>query len=145
MSLLFQEHSYQDVFVRVFSKFLLWIILWTLSLKYFYYLFTAVNNFNLIIIQELSQVPGFRQKFFQSFKKRFTFQSHSGWRHKKPPTSFSHATSTNVEISPKTFWLLILTLLPLWCKMSRPYLVSVPNYWVWTKGTPQKSWFFQQS
>ena len=33
-----------------------------------------------------------------------------------------------LELAPKTFWLLVLTLLPHWCKISRPYLVSVPNY-----------------
>ena len=42
----------------------------------------------------------------------------------------------------KTFWLLVLTLLPYWCKISRLYLVPVPNYWTWTKTTLQKKWFF---
>ena len=28
------------------------------------------------------------------------------------------------------------------CKVSRPYLVLVSNYWIWTKSTPQKNWFF---
>ena len=25
-------------------------------------------------------------------------------------------------------------------KISRPYPVPVPNYWTWTKSTPQKNW-----
>ena len=56
-------------------------------------------------------------------------------------TSFSSLTSTNVGISPKTFWLLVLTLLPHWYKISSSYLVPVPNYWTWTKTNPQKSSF----
>ena len=35
---------------------------------------------------------------------------------KNPSTSFSPATFTKVGISPQTFWLLVLTLLPNWCK-----------------------------
>ena len=61
---------------------------------------------------------------------------------KSPPTSFSTVTSLNVRIIPKTFWLLVLILLPHRCKILSPYLVPVPNYWTWTKTTPQKKWFF---
>ena len=57
-------------------------------------------------------------------------------------TSFSLVTSTNLGISPKTFWLLVLTLLSHWCKTSRLYLVPVLNYWTSTRSTPQKNWFF---
>ena len=57
-------------------------------------------------------------------------------------TSVSPVTSTNLGSSPKSFWLLVLTLLPHWCKVSRFYLVPVPNYWTWTKTTPQKICFF---
>ena len=32
------------------------------------------------------------------------------------------------ELASKTFWLLNLTLLPYWCKISSSSLVSVPNY-----------------
>ena len=32
--------------------------------------------------------------------------------------------------------------MPHWCKISRSYLVPVPNYWTWTKTTLQKKWFF---
>ena len=35
------------------------------------------------------------------------------------------------KIALKTFLLLILTLLPNCCEISRPYLVPVPNYWTW--------------
>ena len=48
------------------------------------------------------------------------------------------------ELEPRKFWLLVLTLSPNWCKISRPYLVPVPNYWTWTKTTPQKCFFFCQ-
>ena len=37
---------------------------------------------------------------------------------------------------------LVLTLFPHWCEFSRPYLVSIPNYWTWTKTTLPKKWFF---
>ena len=59
-----------------------------------------------------------------------------------PPTRFSSVTSSNVGISPQNFWLLVLTLLTDWCKISSFYLVPVPNYWTWTKTTPQKKRFF---
>ena len=48
---------------------------------------------------------------------------------KRLPTSFSPATCTKVGISSLNFLFLVLTLLPHWCgKISRSYLVSVPNY-----------------
>ena len=51
-------------------------------------------------------------------------------------------TYADVEISPRSFWLSFLTLLPHWFKVSRPHLVPVPNYWTWTKSTPQENCFF---
>ena len=42
---------------------------------------------------------------------------------------------------PYVLTLLVLTLLPHWCKISRLYLVPAPNYWTCTKTTPQKRWF----
>ena len=39
------------------------------------------------------------------------------------------------ELAAKTFCLLVVTLLWHWVKISRPYLVSVRNYWAWTKST----------
>ena len=50
-------------------------------------------------------------------------------------------TSFSPELAPKRFWLLVLTLLPHWCKFSSLYLVSL-HYWTWTKTTPQEKWFF---
>ena len=61
---------------------------------------------------------------------------------KGPPTSFSPVTSTNVGFGRKTFWILVLILLPNYCKISSSYLVPVPNYWTWTKTTSQKKRFF---
>ena len=49
----------------------------------------------------------------------------------------------NAEIShTKPAWLLFFTLLSHLCKISWPDLVPVPNYWTWTKPTPQKKCFF---
>ena len=43
------------------------------------------------------------------------------------------------ELSPKTFWLLVSTPLSHLCKISRSYLVTVSNYWTWTRSAPQKN------
>ena len=42
-----------------------------------------------------------------------------------------------LELAPQTFWLLVLTLFPHWCKTSRPYLVPVPDYWTSIKTIPR--------
>ena len=60
---------------------------------------------------------------------------------KAAPTSFSFVTSAKVGNRPRN-WILFLSLLPLLCKISSSYLVPVPNYWTWTKTTPQKKRFF---
>ena len=49
------------------------------------------------------------------------------------------------KLAPKTFKRLVLTLLTHWCKIPRPYLVPLPNYWTWTKTTLQKNWFFRSN
>ena len=59
-----------------------------------------------------------------------------------PPTSFFSVTFTNIGISPKNFLMFSFHPLPHWRKISSWYLVSVPNYWTWTKTTPQKMRFF---
>ena len=74
-----------------------------------------------------------------------THLPYSGWGGVKslpPPTSFSPVTSRNVGAGPNTFLILVLTFLPHWCKILSSYLVLVPNYWTWTKATPQKKRFF---
>ena len=48
------------------------------------------------------------------------------------------------ELAPKSFWLLLLTLLPYWCKISSLNLAPIPNYWTWTRTTPKKSAFSGQ-
>ena len=53
---------------------------------------------------------------------------------------FFPVTSINVRIS-QYFWLWVLSLLPHWCNISRPYLVPVSNCWNWTKTTSQRSGF----
>ena len=47
---------------------------------------------------------------------------------KPPPYQFFPVTSANVGLAPKTFYIFVLTLLPLCSKMSRPCPVPVPNY-----------------
>ena len=59
-----------------------------------------------------------------------------------PSSSFSPVSSTNGGLASKTSWLLVLTVLSHWRKISRPYLVPVPNYWTPTNSTPQKHGFF---
>ena len=69
-----------------------------------------------------------------------------GWGEgvRKPPlpTSFSPVISIIVGLAHKTFWLVFITLLIDWCKISSLYLVPVPNYWTWTKTAPEKKRFF---
>ena len=67
-----------------------------------------------------------------------------GWGQKVPLPVFFPVTSTTEELPAKTFWLLVLTLLPHCCKTSSSYLVPVPYYWTWTNTTPQKSDFSGQ-
>ena len=55
------------------------------------------------------------------------------------PTSLSPVTSINIGISHQNFLTFSLTHLPHWCKISSSYLMSVPNYWTWTKTTSQKN------
>ena len=55
---------------------------------------------------------------------------------------FSPVTSTNVGISPQNFLAFSFNPLPDRYKISSSYLVSVPNYWTWTKTNPQKKRFF---
>ena len=61
---------------------------------------------------------------------------------KRPPTSFSAVNSANVWISPQIFLTFSFNPLPNWCKISIVYLVLVPNYWTWSKTTPQKKRLF---
>ena len=61
---------------------------------------------------------------------------------KRPPTSFSTVTPINIGVRPKNFWLIVSTFLPYLRKISRRYLMPVPNYWPWTKSAPQKHCFF---
>ena len=75
------------------------------------------------------------------------FKPNQDWGAQKSfPISFSPVTSTKVGISPQnilTFLILlplVLILLPHWCKISRPCLMPVPNYWTRTKSTRQKNW-----
>ena len=54
-----------------------------------------------------------------------------------------HMQSNNyLGTSPQNFLTFSFNLFPLWCKISISHLVPVPNYWTWTRTTPQKKWFF---
>ena len=88
---------------------------------------------------------GFRKKNYLLPLFRMRGEGVRGKKVLPPPpssTSFSPITSTNVGITSKTLWLLVLNLLPHWCKIASLYLVPVRNYWTWTKITPQKKQFF---
>ena len=55
-----------------------------------------------------------------------------------------YLTFTNVGNSPKTLWLFFWIPLIQLCKISRPYLVQLPNYWTWTRSSPPKIGFSGQ-
>ena len=57
---------------------------------------------------------------------------------KTPPISFPPVSSTKTVTSHKNILTLSLTLLSHWCNVPRLYLVPVPNYWAWTKGTKER-------
>ena len=61
---------------------------------------------------------------------------------KRPPTSFSPVTSTNIGIKPRNFLIFSLTHFPHRCRILSLYLVLFPNYWTWAKINPQQKWFF---
>ena len=63
------------------------------------------------------------------------------------PYQFFPSTSTNVGVSPKNFMTFSCfnPTLSHWYKVSRPCLVPIPNYWTWTKRTPEKLVFFTKS
>ena len=71
-----------------------------------------------------------------SSKKHLFLQPYPGWRCNGPPTSFSHVTSTNVGIRLQDSFGT--------CKIWRPCLMPVPNYWTWTKSFLQKNSFSGQ-
>ena len=78
-----------------------------------------------------------------------TWQSYNRWiltiNHRSYALFFQRKQITSTpsrELDPKTFWLLVSTSLSHLCKISRPYLKPVWNYWIWTKSTPQKVTFF---
>ena len=67
----------------------------------------------------------------------------SGWgKAKRPPYQFFPCDFCKRWLARKTFRLLVLILLPHWCKISSIYLVPVQNYQTRTKTTPQKKRFF---
>ena len=57
-------------------------------------------------------------------------------------TNFSPATSTNVGISLQNFLTFSFNSFPHWCEIPSSYVVSVPDYWTWTRNTLQKDQFF---
>ena len=71
----------------------------------------------------------------------FTLTLFRIWGKKAPLAVFPLQLLQRYQLGPKTFWLLILTLFPHWCKISSSYLLPVPNYWTWPKTTHQKKRF----
>ena len=67
-----------------------------------------------------------------------------GGRPPPPPSpyKFSPCKSCKVEISHQNFLTFSCNPLPHLCRISRPYLVPVPNYETLTKTTPYKKDFF---
>ena len=63
---------------------------------------------------------------------------------KDRPSSFSPVTSTNVGISLRNILTFSFNHFPNWHKISKPYLVPVPNYWTWTNNAPPKNWLFKK-
>ena len=61
----------------------------------------------------------------------------------KVPSPHTHTNThtTHTKFAPVTLWLLVSTFLPHVCKISRSYLLPVPNHLIWTKSTPQKMVF----
>ena len=84
-------------------------------------------------------------KSIWSFEKRNNYGSSSiqdRGRAKRPPYQFfPQVTSTDVGVSPKNFLTFSFNHFAT-RRISRSYLVPVPNYWTWIKTTPQKKWFF---
>ena len=94
-----------------------------------------------VFLHILHSITFYMKLIFPSIMKMLTLFM-MGVRQKGPPTSLSLSTSTKVGISPQTIWLLILTVLTHWCKISRSRLFPIPYYWTWTKSIPLKIWFF---
>ena len=86
------------------------------------------------VFKEIEQLSNFFRLsatifYFVFFSVNSIQDGGEGWGEKTPSTSFSPVTSTNIGTSPPhNFLLLVLTLLPHWCKISSLYLVPVPNY-----------------
>ena len=90
---------------------------WCFSFKYFW-IKVAVSNFQDFFLLTL----------FRMGRGAYQF--------------FSCNPLQTMELASKSFWVLILTLLPHCCKVSSLYLVLVPNYLTWTKTTSQKKAVF---
>ena len=115
------------------------LIQWSGSIKIaFIFQFSLKSRYNYKGMDVSFNIVGWLLLLFNPI------QDERGEGAKRPPalTSFSPVTSANVRLVPKTFWLLVLTLLTDWCKIPSLYLAPVPNYWTWTKTIPQKKQFF---
>ena len=91
----------------------------------------ASKSFNAYVITLMYSMKARSALFYQGCMKKQLQNFEWMWNKKKSPykffpCNFYKRTNQHQEI----FWLLVLTLLPHWCKISRLYLVSVPNYWI---------------
>ena len=94
---------------------------------------TGTSNFKCYCKVIVSPVNFYIRNFINSIQDR---------GRRDPLPVFPLQLLQTSELTHKTFWLLDLTLLPHWCKVSSLDLVPVPNYWTPTKATPQKKRFF---
>ena len=97
----------------------------------YYFLHSSIMILEFV---KLSLLATLRDKFFNPIQD-------GGEGKTAPPTSFSPVISTNVRISPQNFLAFSFDPLTGWCKIWSLYLVSVPNYWTWTKTMPKKNRF----
>ena len=97
----------------------------------------TAKNFNTILLQ-LNEIDVFEVAILLTLFKM--------WGQKAPPLPVSPLQFLQMyELTPKTIWALVLTLLPHWSKILSSYLVPGPTYWPWTKTTPQKMRFFRSN
>ena len=96
---------------------------------------------NILMVQKLSENTQIIWKMSTAVLTLFRI---GGWGKKVPPTSFSPVTSTNVGFSPQNLLAFSFNPFATLVKISSSHLVSAPNYWTWTKITPQKSSFSGQ-
>ena len=104
-----------------------------------------VNTDMMIKNVKLVELNKSIETMFLNTKMLTLFRMGGGGGLKGPIPAFHLYLLRTQDLGLKTLWLLVLTLLPHYCKISSLYLGPVPNYWTWTKTTPQKKLFFRSN